>query len=608
MIEVNESQICLEQARAYWKAQQWQATIQACAKALALNPQLPQAQKLMGDALQKTGKAKEAIGYYQQALRVQPDFAEVYANLGSLYAQQQEWQQAINNYQQALKIKPDFTAVYRHLVRCQSKIQAETAVEPSTLEQSPVLEEMRLGETLQQQGELQAALQHYLNAAKLEPQRVEIYQEIVKLCEQLELWSDAAKYCRMIIQLNTATNSATYLPERSQFLTEKSSSNLQATQRYSVASLQRQPESSQIAPSSEMNESHLALARTLEHFGKREQAIEHWLQAIALEPQQITAEEYLNLGKTLASSQPNLAITCYRRAIEQQPELIAAYIAWGELLTKSGAVSETIACYLQGIKQQNSPELYFRLGNLYRAEQQWTQAAVCYQKVTQHDPENAVAHYELGEIFSQQQQWSEAVPSYRQAIELDPDFSWSYNNLGYALLQLGQWIEAIPVYHQAIELNPDFPWSYYNLAEAYLKLEQWEQAIEYYQKAAEIQIDLPQVQQKLGDAFYRRSQQDRQQALEYFLTAIKQEPHNLEAYHQALAIDRHNIELYLQLGDLLIQQGDRDRALVTYQIALQIQPKHSELLARIEQLGGNTAISVANNSIDPVSYPSVLTG
>ena len=304
-----------------------------------------------------------------------------------------------------------------------------------------------------------------------------------------------------------------------------------------------------------MVESHLALARTLERSGNREQAIEHWLQAIALEPQEITAEEYLNLGKTLANSQANLAITCYRRATEQQPKLTAAYIAWGELLTRSGAIPEAIACYLQGIKQQDRPELYFRLGNLYQAKQQWSQTAVCYQKVTQHDPNNAVAHHELGEIFSQQQQWSKAVSSYRQAIELDSDFSWSFNNLGYALIQLGQWLEAIPVYHQAIELNPDFPWSYYNLAEAYLKLEQWSQAIEYYHKAAEIQIDLPQVQQKLGDAFYRRSQLDRQQALEYFLTAIKQEPHNLEAYHQALAIDRHNIELYLQLGDLLAQQG-----------------------------------------------------
>ena len=132
---------------------------------------------------------------------VQPDFAEVYANLGSLYAQQQEWQQAISNYQQALKIKPDFTAVYRHLAKCQSKLQAQLAVKQSTLEQSPVLEEMLLGETLQQQGELQSALQHYLSAAKLEPQRVEIYREIVKLCEQLELWSDAAKYCRIILQL-----------------------------------------------------------------------------------------------------------------------------------------------------------------------------------------------------------------------------------------------------------------------------------------------------------------------------------------------------------------------------------------------------------------------
>ena len=601
MIEVNESQICLEQAQAHWKAQRWQATIQACAKALALNPQLPQAQKLMGDALQRTGKSKEAIGYYHQALAIQPDFAEVYANLGTLYAQQEQWQQAIANYQQALKIKPDFAAVSRHLARCQSKIQARSSV--TSPQEHPASEEIRLAETQQQQGKLQAALQHYLNAAKLKPQGVEIYEEIVKLYEQLELWSDAAKYCRIILQLNTANNSATSTPKRSQSGAETSSDR--GKQKYSVAGLQvRQPEAFQEIASSETVESPLILARTLDRSGNREQAIEHWLQAIATEPQKITAEEYLNLGKTLASSQPDSAITCYRRAIEQQPRLIAAYIAWGELLTKSSAISEAIACYLQGIKQQNSPELYFRLGNLYQAKQQWSQAAVCYQKVTRHDPQNAVAYHELGEVFSKQQQWSEAILAYRQAIELDPDFSWSHNNLGYALIQLGQWLEAIPVYHQAIELNPDFPWSYYNLAEAYLKLEQWEQALEYYQKAAEIQFDLPQVQQKLGNAFYRRSQQDRQRALEYFLSAIEQEPNNPEAYHQALAIDRHNIELYLQLGDLLAQQGDRDRALVTYQIALQIQPKHSEVLARIEQLGGNTASTLAN-IVAPVPHPTV---
>ena len=95
----------------------------------------------------------------------------------------------------------------------------------------------------------------------------------------------------------------------------------------------------------------------------------------------------------------------------------------------------------------------------------------------------------------------------------------------------------------------------------------------FYQKTAEIKPDLPYVQQKLGDALYRRSQQDRQQALEHFVLAIGQDPHNPQAYHQALAIDRRNIDLYLKLGDILSQQGEGEQALVTYQMAWQFSHK-----------------------------------
>lgn len=76
---------------------------------------------------------------------------------------------------------------------------------------------------------------------------------------------------------------------------------------------------------------------------------------------------------------------------------------------------------------------------------------------------------------------------------------------------------------------------------------------------------MPQVQQKLGEAIYRRSEQDRQQALDYFLLAIKQDPHNPDVYHQALAIDNRNVALYLKLGDILAESGKPDQALVTYQ-------------------------------------------
>ncbi|MFM2313963.1 MAG: hypothetical protein RLZZ04_3239, partial [Cyanobacteriota bacterium] len=126
MLQVDEAQACLAQAQKYWQSQQWQETIQTCAQALALDQQLPQAHKLMGDALQKTGKAKEAIGYYQEAIKLNPDFIEVYANLGTLYVQQKQYSLGINYYQQALKIDPNFTGVKKHLARAKLLLQSHS--------------------------------------------------------------------------------------------------------------------------------------------------------------------------------------------------------------------------------------------------------------------------------------------------------------------------------------------------------------------------------------------------------------------------------------------------------------------------------------------------
>ena len=89
-------------------------------------------------------------------------------------------------------------------------------------------------------------------------------------------------------------------------------------------------------------------------------------------------------------------------------------------------------------------------------------------------------------------------------------------------------------------------------------------------------------QQKLGDAFYRRSQQDRVQALKHFKLAIAQDHKDTTAYHQALAIDRDNIELYLKLGDILVGTEQLDQAIVTYQMALQVQPKNIDAMARLK--------------------------
>jgi O-antigen biosynthesis protein len=526
MIKVDAVQAALEQAQIYWQAKEWQLTIQACAEVLALDQKQAQAHKFMGDALQKTDKAKEAIAYYQQAIALQPDFATVYANLGSLYAHQKQWEKALDFYQQALRIDPELLGVHQHLATIlKLQQQSKTPVE-STRPQLTLEDYLHQGKIFKHQGKLEQSLQQYRLAAELAPQEVKIYREIIEISERLGLWQDAAKYCRLILQLSNSNQAA------------KVDRSLPLNQVVQPQDYQ-QPDD---------------------------------LDYLALAQNSIKEKKYKS------------AITYYHRAIEQQPDLAEAYLGWAELLTKSGAKEQAIACYLQGLKQvEDNPEIYYRLGNLYQQESKWSQAAVCYQKAVQYAVDYAQAHHELAEVLSRLEQWSEAIISYRQAIKYNSDFSWSYNNLGYALIQVGQWEEAIPVYQQAIALNRDFPWSYYNLAEAYSMLNQWSQAADLYQQAAKIQPDLPQLPQKIGNALYHRAHQDLDEALKHFRVAIKQQPQELSAYHQAIAIDKTNLELYLQLGDLLIQRGQLEEGIVTYQMALQVHPQNAEAMARLKE-------------------------
>ncbi|WP_019505357.1 tetratricopeptide repeat protein [Pleurocapsa sp. PCC 7319] len=653
MIKVDEAQVCLNQAQAHWQMQHWQETIQACAKAIAINQKLAKAHKLMGDALQKTGQAKEAIGYYRQAIAIEPDFAEAYANLGTLYAQQQQWQQSIAYYQQALNIDPKFLGVYRHLAKVwqvqqqPQKAQAclAKAQELETPSKQSIDDYLYRAKTLQQQGDLKAALQQYLEATKIDQrsehkgdsvrrmcpslyggvisdsQRIEIYQEIVSLCEQLELWEEAAKYFRLILQLTNSTQASSHStnPETSSLskTTQLSSvrhqnSLLKTPQSIETKSnlVESKPNSAEkyydlgilateqqqwseaiqhyqqaITFNPQMAKAYRALARALAQVGEQEKSTDYLFQAIALESKGVTATELLELGKNLASwKKYESAINCYRRAIEKQPDLISAYLGLGESLTKSGAIEQAIACYLQGLKyKQDAPELYYRLGDIYSQKQEWSKAALCYQKTTQYKSDHAGAYHHLGDVLSNLKKWSEAISAYQDAIQFNPDFSWSYNNLGYALIQLKRWAEAIPIYQNAIKLNPDFPWSYYNLAEALAKENKWDRAVTCLQKAAQIQSDLPNIQQRLGEALYQRSQQDREQALKHFQLALKQDPNNPEIYHQALAIDKANIELYLQLGNILASKEQLEQAIVTYQMALQVQPKNIEVMTRLQE-------------------------
>ncbi|MGL5832578.1 MAG: tetratricopeptide repeat protein, partial [Waterburya sp.] len=326
-------------------------------------------------------------------------------------------------------------------------------------------------------------------------------------------------------------------------------------------------------------EYHLQLGQAWSKANNQDQANLAYFEGFSLKPQAASGKIHYLLGdKLLKQNHIERAITCYRRAITQQPDLIDGYWQLGEILLAMGNYPGAETYCRQGLKvNAHQSRGYFLLGKVSYQQQKWQTAVTCYQKAVELEPNNADMQHNLGEVFSRVQQWSEAVQAYGQAITLQPNYFWSHNNLGDALLKLEQWQSATNAYRQAIKLKPDFVWSHYNLGEALAKLGQWDEATKAYQGAQKLDPNLPEPRQKLGEMLHRRTKSSQEEALAYSLEQIAQDPDNIEFYHQAISLDKQNYQLYLGLGKALFKQDKLDEAIIIYQAGLELQPRNIEL-------------------------------
>jgi tetratricopeptide (TPR) repeat protein len=82
-------------------------------------------------------------------------------------------------------------------------------------------------------------------------------------------------------------------------------------------------------------------------------------------------------------------------------------------------------------------------------------AVLEYQAAIAIDPGYKKAHYNLGQLFKKQQKWPEAAKHYRAALEADPADVPSHLNLAAVLSEQGLTREALSHYDEALRLDPD---------------------------------------------------------------------------------------------------------------------------------------------------------
>src|SRR5256714_1036518 len=209
-------------------------------------------------------------------------------------------------------------------------------------------------------------------------------------------------------------------------------------------------------------------------------------KAIELDPNYIAA--YNNLGNVLKDlKRYDEAEVAYRRAIKLDPSYSAAYNNLGLALRNLKRYDGAEAAHRRAIElKPTNSAAYNNLGLTLRELKRYEEAEAAHRRAIELDPSNLVAYSNLGNVLRDLKRHDEAEATYRKAIELDPSDSFAYNNLGNLLKDLKRYDEAEATYRKAIELDPSDANVYNNLGLTLRDLDRYDEAEVAYRKAIEL--------------------------------------------------------------------------------------------------------------------------
>lgn len=280
-----------------------------------------------------------------------------------------------------------------------------------------------------------------------------------------------------------------------------------------------------------------------------------------------------------------------RRLAPNRPDLL---LALAKVYSGTGFISSAAEAYDAYLKLEPSDAsarrergfAYCRFGhvNTALADLNWYVAK---------NPADPVGHFELG-LCQTLGDTSQALTQLNAALQLKPDFMPARQARGWIFERDGRWQEALPDLKLVVEREPKNPMALLLVGRIYLELGQPAEAIGYLRRAQDLAPDHTGVLKQLHRALRRLGQDEEAAAVLEKLKKAPPDRTTVKAQAQVfdyMALDpaeqgqrfRRNLmaavaanpsdpELQVQLGALLLNDGNTEQALATFRQILTASP------------------------------------
>ncbi len=263
---------------------------------------------------------------------------------------------------------------------------------------------------------------------------------------------------------------------------------------------------------------------------------------------------------------------------------------------QNGDWEKAIDYFEQSIENEPTfPDLSYYLGETYRSMGSFKEAENAYRQALLVDPDFAPAYVSLAMLDAEQGELDSAAERLNQAIKLDKNFGQAYLELAKIQIQQNQIEAAEENLVLAEKYLPDSPMISIVLGQAALAQEDFRSAIRYAEQATERDLTNLEAYRLLGEAMQANSQvkesldplyiyvtyseETDPQALAWLASAYAANgmtKQALEIFDQAIEQDKWQIDVYLQRGQIYLNQNKFDDAVDDFEMAFTIQPNSFE--------------------------------
>jgi tetratricopeptide (TPR) repeat protein/transglutaminase-like putative cysteine protease len=131
------------------------------------------------------------------------------------------------------------------------------------------------------------------------------------------------------------------------------------------------------------------------------------------------------------------------------------------------------------------------------------------KRATEVDPKNKYAWNVLAAAYMGMRQDDDAIAALNKQIEINPYDEYAYNALGRAYWQERKYDNAVTAFNKQIEINPLDKFAHAGLGSMYSEWHKYAEAAPELEKAASLTPDNPELQVSLGDAYLNLGQDEK---------------------------------------------------------------------------------------------------